>query len=241
MWPDGAAPSGDRHLSDPGAAGAAGCPGGRARSRPQHEQELAEITQALAAPGDKDEQGLLERLTQLDAKIENRGSATYYRFSAAEAYYDLVQRRIADLREERVEGLQTFQALIERRLAPAMSTCRSIAARQQALSDRVAHTTQLLSTRVDLTREQQNQAVLESMNRRAGLQLRLQSTVEGLSVAAITYYLTGLVGYAAKALKSAGVPINVDIAIGASIPVIALLAAFGIHHIRKSVTRPAKS
>ncbi len=203
-----------------------------------YEQELAEITQALAAPGTKDEQGLLERLTQLDAKIENRGSASYYRFSAAEAYYDLVERRIDDLREERLEGLQTFRALIERRLAPAMSTCRSIAARQAALSDRVAHTTQLLATRVDLTREQQNQAVLESMNRRAGLQLRLQSTVEGLSVAAITYYLTGLVGYAAKALKSAGVPIHVDIAIGASIPVIALLAALGIHHIRKSVTRP---
>jgi uncharacterized membrane-anchored protein len=122
-----------------------------------------------------------------------------------------------------------------------MSTCRSIAARQEALSDRVAHTTQLLSTRVDLARERQNQAVLESMNRRAGLQLRLQSTVEGLSVAAITYYLTGLVGYAAKALKSAGIPVNVDIAIGASIPIIAVLAALGIHRIRKSVNRPAKS
>lgn len=120
-----------------------------------------------------------------------------------------------------------------------MSTCRSIAARQDSLSDRVARATQLLSTRVDLTRERQNQAVLESMNRRAGLQLRLQSTVEGLSVAAITYYLVGLVGYAAKALKAQGIPIAVDIVTGASIPVIALLVAWGIHRVRKVVTRPA--
>jgi uncharacterized membrane-anchored protein len=90
---------------------------------------------------------------------------------------------------------------------------------------------------VDLTRERQNQAVLESMNRRAGLQLRLQSTVEGLSVAAVTYYLVGLVGYAAKALKAGGLPVDVDVAMGASIPVIVLLAALGIRRIRRSVTQ----
>ncbi len=36
------------------------------------------------------------------------------------------------------------------------------------------------------------------MNRRAELQLRLQQTVEGLSVAAISYYIVGLFGYVAK-------------------------------------------
>ncbi len=78
-----------------------------------------------------------------------------------------MQRRIAELREERIQGLQTFQEFTERRLAPAMSTCRSAAQRQEALSARVARATQLLSTRVDIARERQNQAVLESMNRRA--------------------------------------------------------------------------
>ena len=205
----------------------------------QYERELAQITQVLANSTEKDESGLLDRLTRLEAQIESRVSDNHYRFSAANAYYELVGQRIADLREERIEGLQTVHAFIERRLAPAMSTCRSIAARQDSLSDRVARATQLLSTRVDLTRERQNQAVLESMNRRAGLQLRLQSTVEGLSVAAITYYLVGLVGYAAKALKAQGIPIAVDIVTGASIPVIALLVAWGIHRVRKVVTRPA--
>ena len=46
--------------------------------------------------------------------------------------------------------------------------------------------------------------LLGAMNRRQQLQLRLQATVEGLSVAAITYYIVGLVGYAAKGLKEGG-------------------------------------
>jgi uncharacterized membrane-anchored protein len=206
----------------------------------QYERESAQITQALANSTENDEAGLLERLTRLEAQIESRISENHYRFSAADAYYDLVRQRIAHLREERIEGLQTFQEFIERRLAPAMSTCRSIAARQDSLSDRVARATQLLSTRVDLTRERQNQSLLESMDRRAALQLRLQSTVEGLSVAAITYYLVGLVGYLGKGFKAQGLPINVDVVTGASIPVIALLTAWGIRRVRKVVAHHSK-
>jgi len=101
----------------------------------------------------------------------------------------------------------------------------------------VARTTQLLSTRVDLTRERQNQAVLESMNRRAKLQLRLQETVEGLSVAAVTYYVVGLVAYAIKGLKAYGADVDTDLVVGASIPVVAVLVALGVRHIRKMVTR----
>ena len=149
-----------------------------------------------------------------------------------------MQRRIDELREQRIQGLQTFREFTERRLAPAMNTCRSVAARQESLSLRVARATRLLSTRVDLTRERQNQALLESMNTRARLQLRLQSTVEGLSVAAVTYYVSALVGHAAEALQSAGVHVEPDLATGISIPIVAVAAWFGIHHIRKVVTRP---
>jgi len=201
-------------------------------------QELAQITRSLVSAEEAAEPGLLHSLTRLEAEIENQQSETRDRFSASDAYYELVQRRIDDLREQRIQGLQTFREFIERRLAPAMNTCRSIAERQEALSLRVGRTTRLLSTRVDLTRERQNQALLESMNRRARLQLRLQTTVEGLSVAAITYYCSALVGHAAEALKIEGVHIEPDLATGASIPVIAVLAWFGIHHIRRKVMGP---
>ncbi|CAN5844118.1 DUF3422 domain-containing protein [soil metagenome] len=204
----------------------------------QCEKELTEVAVALVGAGEQDEPGLLDRLTALEGAIASRSSETYFRFSAAAAYYELVQRRIAELREERLQGLQTFGDFIERRLAPAMNTCRSVGARQELLSSRVARATQLLSTRVDVTRERQNQAVLRSMDRRAALQLRLQTTVEGLSVAAITYYVVGLIGYAAKAATSLGIAVNAEIAMGVSIPIVAALMAFGVHGIRKRVVQP---
>jgi uncharacterized membrane-anchored protein len=204
------------------------------------ERELAGITAALVDSDETTEPELLERLTRLEAEIESRESAHHYRFTAAAAYYELVQRRIDELREVRIQGLPTFREFTERRLAPAMNTCRSVSARLESLSQRVARATQLLSTRVDVTRERQNQQVLESMNRRAEAQLRLQQTVEGLSAAAITYYVVGLVGYAAKGAKSLGWNVDVELAMALSIPLVALAAVSGVRHVRKVVTRAAR-
>ena len=199
------------------------------------EREVAEITAAMVTARDPDEPVLLDRLTRLAAEIDSRQADNLYRFSAASAYDGLVQRRIQELRETRTPGLQTLQEFTERRLAPAMNTCRSVAARQEELSRRVARATQLLATRVGVTRERQNQSVLEAMNRRVRLQLRLQSTVESLSIAAVTYYVVGLVGYAAKGFKAAGGHIDPDLIMGLSIPVIAALMAFGLRKVRRAI------
>jgi uncharacterized membrane-anchored protein len=204
------------------------------------ERELAQITTALVDSDESTEPELLERLTRLEAEIESRESAHHYRFTAATAYYELAQRRIDELREVRIQGLPTFREFTERRLAPAMNTCRSVSARLESLSQRVARATQLLSTRVDVARERQNQQVLESMNRRAEAQLRLQQTVEGLSAAAITYYVVGLVGYAAKGAKALGWNVDVELAMALSIPLVALAALLGVRHVRKVVTRDAR-
>lgn len=203
------------------------------------EAELASISAQLVDSNEATESMLLDRLTRLEAEIESRESAHHFRFTAAEAYYALVERRITELREVRIQGLQTFQEFIERRLAPAMNTCKSVSARVESLSQRVARATQLLSTRVDVSRERQNQKVLESMNRRAEAQLRLQQTVEGLSTAAITYYVVGLVGYAAKGLKALGWPLNAELVMALSIPFVAAAALIGIRHLRRVVTRDA--
>ncbi len=199
------------------------------------EREVAGITAAMVTARDPDEPVLLERLTRLAAEIDSRQADNLFRFSAAFAYDGLVQRRIQELRETRIPGLQTLQEFTERRLAPAMNTCRSVAGRQEELSRRVARATQLLATRVGVTREQQNQSVLEAMNRRVRLQLRLQSTVEGLSIAAVTYYIVGLVGYAAKAFKAAGGHVEPDLVMGISIPIVTALMAFGLRKVRQAV------
>ena len=204
----------------------------------RYERDLAAITTALTDAREADEPALLDRLTRLEAAIDSGEADSHYRFSAASAYHELVLRRIEDLREERFPGQQTFGEFTGRRLAPAMNTCRATAARQGSLSERVARATQLLSTRVDLDRSRQNQAVLEQMNRRAKLQLRLQQTVEGLSVAAITYYIVGLTGYAAKGLNALGVRLNPDLAMGASIPIVLAVTALGVRRVRRMVVRP---
>ena len=128
----------------------------------RYEGELAELAAALIVAREADEPLLLDRLTRLEAEIGQRQTETDYRFSAAVAYHELVQRRIAELREERIQGLQTFREFTERRLAPAIGTCRTAAARLESLAHRAARAGQLLSTRVDVTLERQNQAVLDS-------------------------------------------------------------------------------
>jgi uncharacterized membrane-anchored protein len=197
------------------------------------EATLAEVMRQLATVAPADEAQLLERLTRLEAEIDGRESDSDFRFGAAGAYYELVQRRVAELRETRLGGLQTLQEFTERRLAPAMNTCRAMASRQQSLSARVARATQLLSTRVGVTREAQNQALLESMNRRGALQLRLQGTVEGLSVAAITYYLVGLVRYACDGIERLGFAIPSSAIVVLSIPLSAFAVWLGIRRIRR--------
>lgn len=197
------------------------------------ERELVAITSEMVASGEKDEPELLTRLTKLEAEIESKRATTAFRFSAAEAYYDIVHRRIAELREERIQGLQTFQEFMERRLEPAMNTCTASTERQEDLSTRVDRAISILSTKVNVTLEHQNQAVLARMDRRAKMQLRLQETVEGLSVAAITYYIVGLVGYAAKAAHEAGfLDVKPELVMGISIPLVAGIIAFGLNRFR---------
>jgi uncharacterized membrane-anchored protein len=196
------------------------------------ERELADVTSKLSTGETTDEAGLLDRLTNLEAQIQQRLFKTAPRFGASEAYHRLIQQRIEELRERRIGGVQTFRQFIERRLSPAISTCVATSTRQERLSSRVADATELLSTRVAVARERQSQEVLESMNRRALLQLRMQQTVEGLSVAAITYYVAGLIAYVVKGLASAGAAVSPDVVVAISIPLVAVLVAIAVRRIR---------
>ena len=201
------------------------------------EAELTSAAGALVSATEAQEPGLLERLTDLAARMESLQSKSQFRFAAAASYYELVERRIEELREERIEGLQTFQEFVERRLAPAMRTCRAVTERQETLSARIARATELLSTRVELSSQRQSHALLDSMDRRAQLQLRLQETVEGLSVAAITSYIVSLVGKAAEGMEAEGLKVDPALSMGIAIPVVAGLVAIGVWRIRRSVAK----
>ena len=201
----------------------------------QIETALAQLTGDIAR-GQGDDEALLHELTRLAAEVESGLVASQFRFGACRAYEELVLRRIAELRERRLPGLPTIEEFMARRFRPAVATSATMSQRLHDLSERVAQASALLSTRVDIARERQNQALLASMDRRAKLQLRLQQTVEGLSVAAICYYAAGLVGYGAKALKAGGLPIDADLLVGLSIPLVAVVVMLAVRRARKRVT-----
>lgn len=185
----------------------------------ESESELADITARLERKSASD-QDLLDTLVTLAARVERATAEHVYRFSATRAYSALVGERIAELREKPIAGTQTLGVFMQRRLSPAMATVAATAQRLASLSERVARTSALLRTRVDIATEAQNQQLLEKLTRGQELQLRLQSTVEGLSIAAISYYVVSLLLYLGKALKSAGLPINPEITAGALIPLV---------------------
>lgn len=183
----------------------------------------------------EDEQALLSSITGLAARIEKLSLQNSYRFSASHAYYRLVNARIEELRETRIEGIPTVEEFMDRRLKPAMNTCEAIAQRQKALAERISQTNDLLRTRVGIVQEQQNRQILQSMNARAAQQLRLQQAVEGLSVVAISYYMVGLFSYACKAAKAAGWPVNPEIATGVLVPVFAAAVWLGLRRMHKRI------
>jgi uncharacterized membrane-anchored protein len=148
---------------------------------------------------------LLPDLLHTSTQLETLSAQCSFRFGATGAYEAIVNQRIEVLREERFEGRQSFADFMMRRYDPAMRTVKSTERRLQALSDRAIRAGELLRTRVDVERSAQNQALLESMDRRADLALRLQHTVEGLSVVAISYYAVSLASYLLYPLTKTGI------------------------------------
>ena len=176
---------------------------------------------------------MLDRLTRLAGQVESAYAATHSRFSASSAYFELVDRRIQDIYESRLAGMQTIGEFMHRRLTPARSTCEWAARRQEALSRRVSRISNLLRTRVEIEQQQSSQQLLASMNQRQDMQLKLQSTVEGLSVAAITYYIVGLVSYLAKGAQPVGWPLSPETTAAIAIPVVGLTVWWSLrrlHH-----------
>nr|MCU0763936.1 DUF3422 domain-containing protein [Hydrogenophaga sp.] len=183
------------------------------------EAQLAAITAQLESKSTS-EQALLDQLVALAARVERATAENVYRFSATRAYDNLVSQRIAELREKPIQGTQTIGEFMQRRLSPAMATVAATAQRLASLSERVSRASALLRTRVDIVTEAQNQQLLEKLTRGQELQLRLQTTVEGLSIAAISYYVISLLLYAAKGAKAAGLPVQPEVAVGALIPLV---------------------
>ena len=158
------------------------------------EDRLAAVTADMAGKAVSQE-AILERLMALSAEVELRVNAVRYRQGATEAYAQLTEDRLVSLRESRVDGFSTMQEFIERRLHPAMRTCQAAARRLDDISARIGRVSDLLRARISISLEVQNQSLLQNMDLRSKLQMKLQALVEGLSVFAVSYYIFNLVKY----------------------------------------------
>lgn len=209
----------------------------------KQESELIEVSKMLATPADSlmTEQTrdleLQQRISGVSSAIEALSSRTQFRLSASEAYFQLVQRRIKDLQEINISGIQGFGEFMERRLVPAMKTCSTFSLRIRETSHRVSRISQLLQTRVEIAREEQNSKLLASMEERSKHQLHLQQAVEGLSIVAISYYGIGLASYVFKAMKTMGLLSDVELATGIATPMVLLAVAMLTRKIRNNLRK----
>jgi len=192
------------------------------------ESELASlserISQLQAESGVNTEKDgkFLEELSRLASRIEQWISGYGLRFTASEAYSQLLSKNLIGLNESSIPGVQTLSEFMDRRFQPAMGTCIWTQRRLRELSDRISRTTQTLRTRIEYVNEEQTQKLLASMDQRAKLQLRMQETVESLSVLVLTYYAVSLLAYVVKGGKEAGLAIHPEITAAIAAPVIAI-------------------
>jgi uncharacterized membrane-anchored protein len=203
------------------------------------ESELADLARAIRVAGRHEEPQLLDRLTRLAGDVESQYAATHSRFSASAAYFQLIDQRLREIGETKLAELQTLGEFIDRRLSPARDTCAWTARRQDALSQRVSRISNLLRTRVEIEQQLNSQALLSAINHRQHQQLKLQAAVEGLSVAAITYYIVGLVSYVAKGAQMLGWPVSSEVTSALAIPLVALLGWSSLRRVRARLWKQA--
>ena len=183
---------------------------------------------------DRPAEDALHDLLAIASELESLAMQSSFRFGATTAYEAIVTQRIQALREDRLSGRQTFGEFMMRRYDPAMRTVKSTAARLHSMAERAQRAAELLRTRVDVERSAQNQMLLASMDRRADLALRLQHTVEGLSVVAISYYAVSLAAYVAAPLVEE-IGVTKPLAMALITPAVVLAVWLAVRRIRRSM------
>jgi len=200
------------------------------------EKSLAQTIEGmLSAQTVEDDAALLTRLSTTARDVEEISNRSSFRFAAARAYTALVDKRVAELGEDRVANCQRIGVFLDRRFSPAMDTCLAVAARIADLARRSERASNLLRTRVDIALEGQNQLLLRSMESRARQQLMLQETVEGISVVAITYYLFNIVAKFAGGAAGYFLGSETKFPDWVLVPVILLLVWWGIRRLRHRI------
>ncbi len=194
---------------------------------------VQEVDALRRAQSVQEKRTVLDALLGLAAEVEHIRARVSNRFDGSSAYFSLLVSRFADLREDKIEHVLSLSRFVMRRVRPAAETYRSLLERLAKLSERIARAADLLRTGIELHVEEQNARLLESVDRRARLQLRLQQAVEGLSVVVITYYALGLIGHALKGIQSRGFDFDLDATLALVLPFLLVAVWAVVHTVRR--------
>ena len=175
----------------------------------------------------------LDILHSLAIEVGQTVEETSFRFAATRAYGNILRSRLQRLGEAAIGEYSTIQRYLDNRVEPALATCDAIEKRLEALTTKISRSTALLNANISLSIQSQNRAVLDTILTTAQSQYRLQQTVEGLSIIAISYYAVGLLGYILEGLHDV-LPIEKSLAVALLAPVVLLLVWASIRRIRRS-------
>lgn len=197
-----------------------------------YEQQLAGIMQRVGE-GDtaEDHQLSLAALHKLSVEISRTVEDTSFRFAATQAYGEVLAERLTRLREHAIGEFTTIERFLNNRVQPALATCKAMEKRLVALTQKVQRSIELLDARITLSIQTQNRSVLDAISQTGRSQYRLQLTVEGLSIIAISYYALGILGYVFEGLHEA-LPFTKGEMLAVSAPLVVLLVFLGIRRLR---------
>lgn len=174
----------------------------------------------------------LDTLNSLAVRAGQLAEKTAYRFAASFAYDEVLDLRLERLAEESVGYASTLRRYLGNRIEPAIATCRAFEKRQAALANKLDRAIGLLNTRIGLDMQMQNRGVLSRISDTAQSQFRLQRTVEGLSVIAISYYALGILSYVLTGAEEVA-HFSKPLAVGLAAPVVIVLVWIGVRLVQR--------
>lgn len=135
-------------------------------------------------------------LNTLSLRVAVLSDSLSYRMAASKAYGQIVADRLNTLQDFTTGTGGNLAVYVENRVGPALRTLAANEKRLETAARKIEQAALMVNARNGLELEIQNSEILGTISRTARSQFRLQQTVEGLSVIAITYYLVGILGYA---------------------------------------------
>ncbi len=142
------------------------------------------------------------KLNYISNKAYKLNNENKFRFQATNSYFPIINERLKELKLSTINSIQPYDTYLNSRLSPAKRTSETTEKRLNETLEQIDRTANLIQTNVELEVKNGNNLLLESMNKKTDIQIKLQKAVEGLSTVVLTYYTVGLFNYGISGISS---------------------------------------